>query len=204
MRISGMSVLIAVTLAVTLAQSSQAQDLWVAKCRWCHGVDGRADGRMGHRYQVPDLTTAAFQRSRTDAMLVENILRGVEGTRMRAFVDRLAVSDVQDLVALIRSFGREHARENLNRPSDAAEIVAVSAAITARDSEAEALLNVARNAYKIGERAKALQALHAAQALGWNDLDLVNALGSQLPQPTAPTQWPAAQRISHADDVSDL
>jgi hypothetical protein len=162
----------------------------------CHGSDGRGDNKLGRSYGVPDFTTRAFQRSRTDAMLVESILRGIKDTRMKPFMERLNVWDVQDLVPLIRSFAAA------TGPLDEASVARVSA-LKARDSEAEALLNVARHAYKIGERARAFNALRAAQALGWNDLDLVNALGPDDTAAPAPPEWLPEHRISHADDVSE-
>ena len=54
-----------------------AATLFQTRCGTCHGASGRGDGPGKPPIaQVPDLTSAAFQRTRTDAQLHEVIKKG--------------------------------------------------------------------------------------------------------------------------------
>ena len=84
--------------------------LWKAKCASCHGVDGRAKTETGEKLQIPDMTTAAFQKKVSDAEMKTAILEGFkrEGKPegMDPYKDKLTPEQVDQLVAYVRTFGK--------------------------------------------------------------------------------------------------
>jgi mono/diheme cytochrome c family protein len=84
--------------------------LWKAKCASCHGADGKAQTETGTKLQIPDMTTAAFQKKTTDAQMKTAILDGIkrEGKPegMDPFRDKLTPQQVDQLVAYVRTFGK--------------------------------------------------------------------------------------------------
>ena len=76
-----------------------------SKCVICHGKDGAGLPNWKSKGQ-PDLTTADWQRSRTDAQIAEVIKNG-KGKFMPAFKAKLSDDDVNAVVAHIRSLKKK-------------------------------------------------------------------------------------------------
>ena len=82
--------------------------LWKSKCSSCHGQDGKAQTEKGKKMKVADYTTAAWQKSKTDADIKKGILDGVKGEKdgakqeMDGFKD-LTPEQVDGLVLFTRS-----------------------------------------------------------------------------------------------------
>jgi mono/diheme cytochrome c family protein len=73
-------------------------------CGPCHGAEGRGDGPMRTpEMQMPDLTSADWQRSRDDEVIGTSIAQG-RGL-MPGFGDRLPPPAIAALVAHVRSLG---------------------------------------------------------------------------------------------------
>ena len=60
-----------------LAADSPAEDLWL-KCRGCHGMDGKANTKVGMKEKIPDLTSAEWQTKMTDEAIRKVIADGPE------------------------------------------------------------------------------------------------------------------------------
>ncbi len=73
---------------------------WRSACASCHGALGRGDGPNGPMVKAPDLTTKAFQESRTDEQLA-TVIRTGRG-KMPAF-GQLPPAVVAGLVQRIRA-----------------------------------------------------------------------------------------------------
>jgi mono/diheme cytochrome c family protein len=79
---------------------------WKAKCASCHGAEGKADTETGKKGKIPDFSTAAWQKSKTDDQIKAAIENGAkkEGAEMDPFKDKLDAASVDGLVQYIRTF----------------------------------------------------------------------------------------------------
>ena len=98
-----MLVVVAPLGAASPADLSRAAATYTRLCARCHGEDGRGVASRS-RTALPDFTSAAWQRSRTDAQLLANVLNGM-GADMPAFDDRLSREEAREQVAYVRRFG---------------------------------------------------------------------------------------------------
>ena len=91
--------------ATALAEvDKKTERLWKSQCAACHGQGGKGDTDKGKQMKVQDMTTAAWQAKKDDA-LKKAITDGVksEGGNMDAFKD-LTPDQVNALVAYMRTF----------------------------------------------------------------------------------------------------
>jgi cytochrome c553 len=98
----------ALVLTLSLSAAAYAQetsaDIWKAKCKGCHGDDGKAKTKMGEKEKIPDMSAAAWQKNHTDAQINDYITNGSkENTKMKAFKDKLTPEQIDGLVKYIRA-----------------------------------------------------------------------------------------------------
>ena len=87
----------------SVEQAGQA--LFMARCSPCHGEDGRGGGPLAPPVaQLPDLTSAAFQESRTDEQLASSIRNG--RGMMPPFADQVGDQGIAALVGFVRALGQ--------------------------------------------------------------------------------------------------
>jgi mono/diheme cytochrome c family protein len=115
-------------------------------CFACHDTDGRGNNAIRTAMkELPDLTGAPWQKSRTDADLARSILEG-KGKFMLPMQDKLGSVDVREMVALIRAFegGRQTiAVEGPKAPGPEAPVVVAVAPAGPPRSPAAALPEIA-------------------------------------------------------------
>src|SRR5262245_3232051 len=75
--------------------------VYSTNCETCHGGKGAGTPKWNAKGQ-PDLTSQAWQRSRSDAKISASIRNG--GKFMPAFGKKLSADEIAGLVKLIRSF----------------------------------------------------------------------------------------------------
>jgi len=86
----------------------KTERLWKSKCASCHGEDGKADTEKGKQMKVGDLTSAEFQKKRTDEEMKKVINEGFkvekDGVKkeMDPYKEELKPDQVDALVAFIR------------------------------------------------------------------------------------------------------
>jgi mono/diheme cytochrome c family protein len=84
--------------------------LWKAKCSSCHGVDGKAQTDSGKKLQIPDMTSAAWQKLTTTDEVKKAINEGIkrEGKEesMPVFKDKLTPEQIDQLSAYVRALGK--------------------------------------------------------------------------------------------------
>jgi cytochrome c553 len=89
-----------------VAQAADAPANWAQYCKNCHGMDGAGHTKAGRMKQVKDMTSAAYQKTFTDAQAAKQIKGGFTDSngkeRMRAFGDKLSDAEVQALVSYVR------------------------------------------------------------------------------------------------------
>ncbi len=85
------------------ADAAEMPPIWAAKCKGCHGDDGRGDTKMGRKHKVNDFSQARWQTEHTDEALADAIANGVPDTKMKSYKDVLSPSEIARLVTWIRS-----------------------------------------------------------------------------------------------------
>jgi mono/diheme cytochrome c family protein len=97
------ALVLTLSLSAAAYAEDSAADLWKAKCKGCHGDDGKAQTKMGEKEKIPDLTNAEFQKKHTDAQFKDVITNGSkENAKMKAFKDKLTPEQIDSLVKYIR------------------------------------------------------------------------------------------------------
>jgi mono/diheme cytochrome c family protein len=77
---------------------------WMARCKGCHGVDGKAQTRIGASEKIPDFTSAKWQASFADPDIKQVVLDGSpSNAKMKPFGDKLTAEEVDAVVRYIRS-----------------------------------------------------------------------------------------------------
>ena len=100
----GMGLLVAGAVSV---RAADAKANWDAKCKVCHGADGKGKTKMGEKAGVKDYTDAKVQEGMKDEAMTKAIKEGVkegEKTKMKAFGDALSEDEIKALVKHIRGF----------------------------------------------------------------------------------------------------
>ncbi len=95
---------------VSATQAAQAaapdgQALFATKCALCHGKDGVPPPAFAQK-KVPDMSAAAWQKANSDVRLKKVISEGVPGTLMRGFAKDLKPSEIEAIVAHVRTFAK--------------------------------------------------------------------------------------------------
>jgi cytochrome c6 len=87
-----------------LRAQGDAAATYKAKCTPCHGADGKGDTLAGQKLGAHDFTSPDIAKM-TDAELIEVTKHGKN--KMPAYADKLSDSEIKDLVAYIRQFGKK-------------------------------------------------------------------------------------------------
>jgi mono/diheme cytochrome c family protein len=88
----------------TSAHAESAPEDWKAKCKSCHGEDGRAKTKMGEKESIADLSQPAWQKAWSDAAIRQVIAEGSpKNTRMKPFKEKLTPQQIDALVGYIRT-----------------------------------------------------------------------------------------------------
>jgi cytochrome c553 len=97
------ALLLSLSLA-TAAHADEAAELWTAKCKSCHGSDGKAQTPMGKKESIVDMSQPAWQQAETDADIREYIVEGSpRNKKMKPYKDKLTPEQIDSLVAYIRT-----------------------------------------------------------------------------------------------------
>jgi cytochrome c6 len=97
----------ALVLALCLSASAQADDVadvWKAKCKSCHGDDGKAKTKVGEREKIDDMSLPEWQKRHSDEKIRQAISEGVSGSKMKGYKDKLSTEEIDALVKYVRAF----------------------------------------------------------------------------------------------------
>lgn len=99
-------------LAMPLVSHAQApakdagiEKVYLKSCKNCHGVDGKAQTKMGKKHEIDSFTDAAWQSRHSDDEIREAITNGVKDTKMKAYGTKLSAEQISALVQYVRAFG---------------------------------------------------------------------------------------------------
>ena len=76
----------------------RGREIFEARCAVCHGADGEGGS-------APSLSNPEFLEAASNGFIRSAIARGRRGTRMDAYESQLTAQQIDDLTALIRSWG---------------------------------------------------------------------------------------------------
>ena len=98
---------LALVMAFSLTLTAHAEDVadvWKAKCKSCHGVDGKAKTKMGQKESIDDFSQPAWQKAESDAKIRQVITEGSSrNSKMKAYKDKLTPEQIDALVGYIRT-----------------------------------------------------------------------------------------------------
>ena len=77
---------------------------YTTNCARCHGGDGLGHTKLGEMLEAPDLTDAAFQKSRSDGRIKNSIKHG--RGQMPAFDKKLSKDEIAAVIAYVRTLKR--------------------------------------------------------------------------------------------------
>ena len=86
-----------------------AQKMWSAQCKKCHGVAGKGDTKVGRKMKVGSMATEAWHKKFDDKAITKAITKGLERVKdgkkqkMKAYTD-LKPEELEALLKFIRTF----------------------------------------------------------------------------------------------------
>lgn len=83
--------------------SDSVAELWRAKCKNCHGEDGRGKTKVGKAQKIDDFSDAGWQQRHSDEKIEKVIRKGIRGTKMKAYEGKLTDEEIGALVQYIRT-----------------------------------------------------------------------------------------------------
>ncbi|HEX8087513.1 MAG TPA: c-type cytochrome [Blastocatellia bacterium] len=92
-------------VSVPAASAADGTTLFGAKCALCHGKNGAGLPNWKAKGQ-PDFTNADWQKSHSDAQIVEAVKNG-KGKFMPAFKAKLSDDEIAAVVARVRALGKK-------------------------------------------------------------------------------------------------
>ena len=83
----------------------KAERNFKGKCASCHGADGKGQTDQGKKMQVEDMSSAAWQKEKTDAQIKKAIEDGAKkgDAVMEGYKDKLDAASIDALVAYVRT-----------------------------------------------------------------------------------------------------
>ena len=100
------------SVAATSVHAGEIEKLWNAKCKSCHGKDGKAQTKMGKMMKTADMTTAEWQRKYSDQAMDKTIRKGLKrkfegATQMMPGYQQFSDEEVAAFIKLIRTWNPE-------------------------------------------------------------------------------------------------
>ncbi len=92
------------TTAATRGNPEAGKKIYLESCQSCHGPTGKGDSEMAvYLKPPPSNLTAKATQTKTDAELRKILLEGRPGTAMASFEGAFEETQLNDLIAYIRS-----------------------------------------------------------------------------------------------------
>jgi len=90
--------------APAAAPTIDAKQLYDKNCKNCHGADGKAQTKMGKKYEIDSFADADWQAKHSDEKIREVIANGKPKTKMKAYKSKLSAEQIDALVKYVRTF----------------------------------------------------------------------------------------------------
>jgi cbb3-type cytochrome c oxidase subunit III len=82
----------------------RGRGVYTSNCGRCHGADGQGHTRTGEMVEAPNLSDAAWQKSRSASRMFSSVTNG--RGQMPAFKQKLSKQDIAAAVAYVRTLKR--------------------------------------------------------------------------------------------------
>lgn len=69
--------------------------VYMAKCKGCHGADGKGQTKMGRKHEIDDMTVPGWDSKWPVSKIVKIVTNGKSGTKMKAFKSKLTPEEIQ-------------------------------------------------------------------------------------------------------------
>lgn len=101
-----LSLVLGVSSAILAAETATTGQLYLSRCAFCHGAEGKGDGIAGDALnpKPTDFTSAEFWEATTAEKLNDAIMDGIPGTAMVPFRKTLTAEQIAALVEYLRTF----------------------------------------------------------------------------------------------------
>lgn len=89
----------------SVAVAAPAAENFDNLCAKCHGADGKAQGKMGKKLKIRDMTTETYKKELDDAKAVAVLKDGItkDGKEIKkSFAGDLSEADMKALIAYVR------------------------------------------------------------------------------------------------------
>ncbi|WP_224243134.1 c-type cytochrome [Hyalangium gracile] len=97
------ALVLALSLSATVYAEDTSADIWKAKCKSCHGEDGKAKTKMGEKEKIPDMSNPDWKKRHSDEKIRDAITNGSkDNAKMKPFKDKLTPEQIDGLVKYIR------------------------------------------------------------------------------------------------------
>jgi mono/diheme cytochrome c family protein len=83
------------------ADTAKGKTLYEAKCKVCHGLDGKGTEAQ-KKNKIPDMTAPDWQTKHDNAAVVKAVTNGIDGTKMKAFKDKLSKEEIDAVAAYVK------------------------------------------------------------------------------------------------------
>ncbi len=83
------------------APAIDGKPLYDSKCKVCHGADGKGTEAM-KKNKIPDMSDKGWQGKHAKAAVAKAISEGVDGTKMKAFKDKLKPEEIDAIAAYVK------------------------------------------------------------------------------------------------------
>lgn len=80
------------------ANNINAKPLFDAKCKSCHGADGKGETTIGKKVNIPSLVGTSMSK----AKIVSVIENGVPDTKMKGYKDKLSKDEIEALAGYVK------------------------------------------------------------------------------------------------------
>ncbi len=97
--------------AADKAAASDVEQVYLKKCKNCHGADGKAETKMGKKHEIDSFADAAWQGRHADDEIRDAITNGVPDTKMKAYKGKLTPEQIDALVGYVRGFHPDKAEK---------------------------------------------------------------------------------------------
>lgn len=102
---------------VTPEALKRGQELFVASCAGCHGLEGKGDGQqeqkdnLGYPVKPRDLTAGIFKGSSSSGDLYCRMMGGMPGSPMPSYAGALTTEQVWDIIHYVQTLAKEGAEQ---------------------------------------------------------------------------------------------
>ena len=83
------------------APAIDGKPLYDKHCKVCHAADGKGTEGM-KKNNIPDLTDKAWQKGHSKGKVVDVLNKGVDGTKMKAFKDKLSADEIAAVATYVK------------------------------------------------------------------------------------------------------